>query len=262
MNKLFTWFCALLVLAPILTIVSAHASVCSSPAGKEADVIYNLSFHTYQFCNGTNWKPYSFGYAWQQQSTYTPTPPAGSGFFVMSGTQWNANLGGRSGGDSKCYTELTSTYTGWRGYSTANANGLLVPAHIHALLCDSTTCSNLKASTTYNFAVADNAVAGGATFTTDSSGNGPSDSADWAASNYFGNYYNYWSNMGNTGSSTKWTGTPYFPGNPNAVCTNFTVNTSGLSAIYGSSSNIDYHRWVITSIACNKTLNLICFVDP
>jgi hypothetical protein len=29
---------------------------CSNPAGNEANIIYNGDHHTYQFCNGTNWK--------------------------------------------------------------------------------------------------------------------------------------------------------------------------------------------------------------
>jgi hypothetical protein len=32
----------------------ANAS-CTSPAGNEANVIYNEDYHTYQFCNGTSW---------------------------------------------------------------------------------------------------------------------------------------------------------------------------------------------------------------
>jgi hypothetical protein len=30
-------------------------AACTSPAGNEGDQIYNLAFHTPQFCNGTNW---------------------------------------------------------------------------------------------------------------------------------------------------------------------------------------------------------------
>lgn len=32
-----------------------HAGTCSNPTGNEADVMYNGDFHTYQFCNGTQW---------------------------------------------------------------------------------------------------------------------------------------------------------------------------------------------------------------
>ena len=35
----------------------ARAGNCSSPIGKEAALIYNADYHTYQFCNGTNWVP-------------------------------------------------------------------------------------------------------------------------------------------------------------------------------------------------------------
>jgi len=29
---------------------------CANPTGKEADLVYNGDYHTYQFCNGTVWK--------------------------------------------------------------------------------------------------------------------------------------------------------------------------------------------------------------
>lgn len=32
---------------------------CANPAGKEADRIYNSDYHTYQYCNGTKWVPFS-----------------------------------------------------------------------------------------------------------------------------------------------------------------------------------------------------------
>jgi hypothetical protein len=55
-------FRAALTLSPILLFAltclaaaSARAA-CTSPAGNEKDIVYNNDFHTYQFCNGTNWK--------------------------------------------------------------------------------------------------------------------------------------------------------------------------------------------------------------
>ena len=30
-------------------------AACSNPAGNEGDIIYNGDYHTYQFCDGTNW---------------------------------------------------------------------------------------------------------------------------------------------------------------------------------------------------------------
>jgi hypothetical protein len=31
---------------------------CTNPAGVERDIVYNNDYHTYQFCNGTNWMPF------------------------------------------------------------------------------------------------------------------------------------------------------------------------------------------------------------
>ena len=39
----------------VLSVSPVHAGTCSNPTGNEADRIYNGTYHTYQFCNGTNW---------------------------------------------------------------------------------------------------------------------------------------------------------------------------------------------------------------
>jgi hypothetical protein len=242
----------------ILAAMPACAGTCSNPAGNEADQIYNQAYHTWQFCNGTNWIPYQAGYSQEQQSAFNPTIPGGSGFFVMSGTHWNGNLGDLTGANSKCYTELTSTNTSWRGYSTASAAGILTAGHIHAFLCDNTGCNNLTASTTYYFAVANNSSAGGASFTTDGSGLGPNDSANWSAANYFAGSYNYWTNM-NTSSTTKFSGTT----GGNGAC-NYTWSSalSSATGYYGNSAQTNALRWFDSYTACNNTLNLICAVNP
>ena len=49
---------ALLTALACLAAGPAYAD-CTSPAGKEADRIYNSDYHTLQFCNGTNWVPFS-----------------------------------------------------------------------------------------------------------------------------------------------------------------------------------------------------------
>jgi hypothetical protein len=116
------------------------------------------------------------------------------------------------------------------------------------------------ASTTYNFAVADNASVGGATFTTDSNGNGPNDNADWAAANYFGNAYLYWTNMQGTGSTVAWTGAA----NPAGACGGFTSsNPASASPNSGNSTYTNYNRWDSGAwLSCSDTYHLICFVNP
>jgi hypothetical protein len=54
MGVLFKRMVLLLAAPACLAAGSVHAA-CSNPAGNEADEIYNSSYHTYQFCNGTNW---------------------------------------------------------------------------------------------------------------------------------------------------------------------------------------------------------------
>ncbi len=48
---------SLLILLACLATRPVYAT-CANPAGNEADVIYNANYHTYQFCNGTNWIAY------------------------------------------------------------------------------------------------------------------------------------------------------------------------------------------------------------
>ena len=174
----------------------AYGGICSNPAGNEADQLYNAAYHTYQFCNGTNWIAYGGGGSCGAASAgYSPTVPAGIGYFVLTSGTYTGNLGGLSGANSTCLTELT-TNTGWLGYSTANGNGQLVAGKVLAFLCDGNICNNLVPLTTYYFANAGNSAAGGASFTTNSSGFGPGDNADWAAANYFSGSYFYWSDDG------------------------------------------------------------------
>jgi len=147
---------------------------------------------------------------------------------VLTKTTYTGSLGGRSGADSKCLTELT-TNTGWKGYSTANSNGQLIGAKVHAFICDASTCNSLTASTTYNFANAGNSTAGGATFTTNGSGLAPNDSANWSAANYFSATANYWTGRSNVGT-TAWTASV-----GGATCVGFTSNATSQSGVIGAS---------------------------
>ncbi len=239
-------------------LVAAHAYAnCTSPTGKEADIKYNGDYHTYQFCNGTNWIPYQWGTAWAAQANFNPTIPGGSGFFVLSHNSYNGNLGGRSGADADCLSDIT-TNTGWKGYSTANGNGQLIGAKVHAFLCDNATCNSPSASTTYFFANAGNSAAGGASFTTDGSGDGPSDSANWAAANYFGGAYSYWTNR-RTNTNTLWNNTTGIQG----TCGTWNSSSSGSTGDVGNSAQTGPTRWTVFSqFACDTTQHLICYVNP
>ncbi len=250
----------LFILLATLAAAPVYAA-CTNPAGNEADRFYNASYHTYQFCDGTNWIAYKSGAAWTSQANFNPTIPGGSGFFVLSGGTYQGNLGGRSGANATCLTDLT-TNTGWRGYSTANSRGQLISSKVFAFLCDSSTCTNLNASTTYFFANAGNSSAGGASFTTDGSGDGPNDSADWGAANYFGGSYPYWT--ANTGNSTTAWGTT--TNGSSALCNAGGVAWSGngsyLGGQVGLSANTGSARWLADAYGCQSSINLICFVNP
>jgi hypothetical protein len=237
-----------------------YGGTCSNPTRNEGDQFYNGDFHTWEFCNGTSWMAFGGGNSCSGGSGYSPTAPSNSGYFVMSGTQWNGNLGDVTGADALCYTELTSTNTSWKGYSTANSNGQLVASKIHAFICDTTTCNNLMPLTTYYFAVANSSSAGGASFTTDSNGLGPNDSANWSAANYFSGTYNYWASRLNT-SSTAFSNASS-GGAPGYCGYYWNTGTSGGSAYIGNSAQTNANRWNDTSFACNNTFNLICFVNP
>ena len=235
----------------------AWAGTCSSPTANEGGIIYNGDYHTYQFCNGTNWIAMGPGGCFAPQSgAYQPTIPSGSGYFVMSAGTYNGNPGGLSGADATCLTDLT-TNTGWKGYSTANSNGLLTSSHVHAFLCGLSTCNTLTPLATYVFANAGDSSAGGASFTTDSNGDGPNDSANWSAANYFNGTYTYWTaNSGNT--STAWSTV----GNSNlyANCNGF--STTGVNGITGQSGYTNGSRWDANDLLCSTTYNFICFVNP
>src|SRR5258708_40002302 len=143
---------AVLLLPAYLAAGPVYAGTCSTPTGKESDIQYNFDYHTYQFCNGTSWIAYGPGGCFTPQTgAYQPTIPANSGFFVLTSTTYDGNLGGLAGADAKCLTELTGN-TNWRGYSPAHNNGQLVGSQGHALLCGQFRFTNLMPGTTYKFA--------------------------------------------------------------------------------------------------------------
>jgi hypothetical protein len=112
--------------------------------------------------------------------------------------------------------------------------------------------------TTYYFANAGNALAGGASFVTDSSGFGPNDSANWSAANYFSGTYNYWSDKGG-GTATAWSNSSDCTFN-HCACSVWT--SSAANGEYGNSANTTAARWTSAEAVCSNTYNLICFVNP
>lgn len=232
---------------------------CANPAGVESQIVYNADYKVLQFCNGTDWISMGGGF-----DCNFPSPPSGSGYFVLTHTTWNANLGGLTGADAKCLTEIGTTYTSWRGYSTANSNGQITAGKVHAFLCDRNGCNNLMPLTTYYFAYANDGTPGGASFTTDATGLGPNNSNPWSAANYFSGTYTYWTNRqddpGGGITPTKWVNSTY--GDSTQDCSLWTSTSSAQNSYSGNSSSTDSARWLQGLAFCNTARRLICFVNP
>lgn len=215
----------------------------------EGALRYNSAAKSHESCNGAAWTGMV-----QVQTIPGPTAPAGSGYFVLTETAWDGNLGGLSGADAKCLTELTVTHTNWRGYASALANGQLVSDKIHASLCSGAACNNLMPLTSYYFAKANDPAAGGAFFTTMASGNGPDDYANWAAANYFSGTYSYWT--GRDGYAGIWDSATAFN------CVKWTLSTNASKGGTGISST-DISRFADgTFPACDQLRRLTCYINP
>jgi hypothetical protein len=240
-----------------VVLLGSPTGAANCKAATTGAIRYNSTTPSVEFCNGTAWAA-----LYQVQSAPAITAPAGSGYFVLSHGTYNGFIGtgGLSGADATCLTDITAN-TGWLGYATANSNGQLIAAKVHAFLCASGICNNPTPLTTYYFANALNSGAGGATFTTNSSGSGPGDSNNWSAATYFGASYTYWTGRNYT-SSTQWanaTGITNFCGN-----TDGWNNTGGAGAQgqVGASGNADQNRWSSSAPNCGTSEHLICFVNP
>lgn len=235
--------------------IGPSTTVCDVAA--EGAIRYNTTSDSIEFCNGVAWTTFV-----QTQSSVGPTAPAGSGYFVMTHTTWDGNLGGLSGADSKCLTELGTTYTSWRGYSAANTAGQITAQKVKAFLCDDYNCNNLMPLTTYYFAYANDGTPGGASFTTDATGRGPNNSTAWSAANYFSGTYSWWSGrQDDTGSGLdplQW----YNVSGGYSCYGGWSSSSVSYDGIIGNTSTTDSHRWWSTNGKCNTSNRLICFVNP
>lgn len=222
-------------------------------ASTAGNMRYNSQTTFMEFCDGSSWNTIP-----KVQSATPPTTPVGSGYFVLTYTTWTGNLGGIAGANTKCLTELSTTYTNWAGYSDASSRGLLTSTKVKAFLCDGGSCNNLTPLATYYFAAANQPGIGGASFTADGLGLGPNDNAIWSAANRFNGSTLYWTGRGNSGTSTTWPNANY----SNNYCTNWADAAAGVTGRSGSSSATDASRYQQVSMACNNSLPLICIVNP
>jgi hypothetical protein len=214
----------------------AGGGACSSPTMAEGSIFYNDDFDVLQYCNGTDWKAL-------HGTTGT------GGYLVQSYNKWNGDLGGLSGADAKCLSDL-QTYD-WLGKSDA---GTLTAARVKALLCDSTSCNQAEPETDYRTAVANNTALGGIGFRTDDQGRGIGNSTYFDEDNYE-NVSGFWSNRGTVNAET-WSNSPQGTNH----CTNWSV-TSGNGRV-GNMANNNALRWNESSYSCNSTRYLMCLVNP
>jgi hypothetical protein len=214
------------------------------------DVIYNDDYHTYQFCGGTQWF-----------SMRKPIP----GYFVLTRTAHDGNLGSIGNNlnapDAKCLADLTSN-TSWKGHPTAKKNGRLIAAKMHAFLCTEGICNNLIPLTTYYFANAGDSAAGGASFTTDTNGDGPNDSASWSWENHFKGDYVYWTGYRSPRDDSSWLDIPTGGGYQCKATNPWDTGARDAKAVYGHSVSTDRGRWWAGNHTCNESHHLICYVDP
>jgi hypothetical protein len=189
-------------------------------------------------------------------------------YFVLLANTYTGNLGGLSGANATCSTRLNAD--AWLGKSNSNvANS----AKVRAFLCDGTACQMPQPNTQYFFATTLDAAAGGASFTSDASGSGPGDSANWIGSTYFGASatQSFWTGVtynfsGGGTANTNWT-TTTSGGSSAANCYAFTNGTSGsgsYKARVGSANGTGQTRWATNSTGngCSTSQSIICMVDP
>ncbi len=177
---------------------------------------------------------------------------AGTGFFVLSKNTYDGNLGGQSGADALCLSDLTSSQ--WKGRDNVALNG----STVRAMFISTKT---LMPNTRYYFAKGGDAYAGGAYFDTYENGLGPYDSNPWSGRTYFDGAATYWGTYGSGGSSINWPSTVEltYPQD----CSNYTSDVSSTEqGRIGDSTQPDAERWYSITATCDTQRHLVCVVHP
>ena len=224
---------------------------------------WNETAGSLQLCDGTNWKTILAAVDPADGDPSIPVP--GGGYFVLTNTVWNGNLGSMSGANDKCLTDLT-TYN-WLGKSDASSRGLLTSEHVRVWLTQNyyEEGNEGNPNTTYSFAVSNDLTAGGATFTTDADGSGPGNAQNWSGINYFNGSKTYWSNRDNYDNDTHgdpetdWRRDDY---DSSSSCYDWDTSSSATYGKTGLSAATDHQRFDKVGVKCNQTRRLICWVNP
>lgn len=215
----------------ILHSMSGHTiSSCTGTA--VGTYAYDSGNQVFKYCDGTNWR------------LMAPN----RGFLIMSAGAFAGNIGGLSGANSFCLSDLQAN-----GFITS-IYGQLDSSHVRAFLCDTGTCQIGKPSTTYALGISGDTVSGGATFTTDAAGLGPNNATSWAGTTTMGTAgHTYWTGDSG-GTSTAWGATP------SVTCTGWTTTTG--TGTYGANNFTNGNRWTASTQNCAVSQRVLCFVDP
>ncbi len=191
--------------------------------------------------------------------------PASKGYFVLTKSRYNGNLGGLAGANQKCLEDLKNN--DWKGKSEAVLN----ETHVWAFLCGGRDigtpvygyCQNPKQGLmgTYIFASAVNSSAGGARFNADWLGYGPFNNENWSDSNHFGTTEGYWTGRGTDGTSLNWVNIVH-ERDCRVIFDSWTSSGSNAWGQFGSPNNTTDKRWSYANTACNSLAHLICIVEP
>jgi hypothetical protein len=229
--------------------VANDATTCSGTIN--GAIRFNTGTNKLNFCDGTSWVVLN-----EPVTGATSTTPSSTGYFVLTNSTFNGNRSGLAGANANCYTDLNTN--NWKDKATATSNGWVNAAHISAFLCNGYICQNPMPSTTYSFQRSAQTGFGGATFTSNSTGQAPNNSTAWSGATYFGaTGLTYWTGR-NGGSSTLWS-----TSSSNNDCAQWSSSSSGNSGTTGRSTDTNEARWQQASpTTCNNTRRLICMVHP
>lgn len=195
---------------------------------------FKLNGSTLQFCNGSSW------------GSIAKQALKGNFVALLDVGRYQSDFGSLAGANALCRSQLAAK--GWWGKPTT-----LDTNKVFAFLCDSTSCNNLQPNTTYYFGAAFYPNIGGASFTTDSSGNGPNNTESWADSSHFINDNLYFFGR-NSASASAWTSSP-----SSYTCNNWGTGSGAYGAYLrrpNSSGSVD------VVYDCSTPAYLICFVNP
>ena len=190
------------------------------------------------------------------------------GYFVLTKGKWFGDIRAVLGdvhsdaieaANQLCLTDLTDN--DWMGKSDAQSRSLINSTNVRAFICKNGSCNNAVANETYLFAVSGDATAGGARFTTDSSGLGPKNSQNWAGKNYFDGIKTYWTGR-DTDDAQTWSSGPGASYQGAHCGYSGFLSSTGQSGWIGESNATNKDRWHKRGASCEEEFNLICFVHP